>query len=105
MRFISFLASGIPIIESLYRQHEANLTAGTVDLLPAVQQRQPKPSKRQGNIRHRGKAACVLARELRLVRAGRMGLAVPARRIRQHQYWNYSGRVASFAFMVVPNYA
>ena len=23
----------------------------------------------------------------------------------KHQYWNYTGRVASFAFMVVPNYA
>jgi quercetin dioxygenase-like cupin family protein len=92
-----------PIVESLYVS-TANLTAGTVDLLPGVQSdARSHPSD---------KVIFVIAAKLHVYLPESYDwfeldewdlLYLPAGT--QHQYWNYTGRVASFAFMVVPNYA
>ena len=92
-----------PIIESLFVS-TANLTAGTVDLLPGVQSDDRSHPSDKVIFVTAGKLHVYLPESYDWFELDEWDLLyVPAGT--QHQYWNYTGRVASFAFMVVPNYA
>jgi len=92
-----------PIVESLYVS-TANLTAGTVDLLPGVQSDDRSHPSDKVIFVTAGKLHIYLSESYDWFELDEWDLLyVPAGT--KHQYWNYTDRVASFAFMVVPNYA
>lgn len=92
-----------PIMESLFVSTK-ELTAGTVDLLPAA--------RSENRLHPSDKVIFVTAGKLHVYLPETYDwfeldewdlLYLPA--TTPHQYWNYSGQPLSFAFMVVPNYA
>jgi quercetin dioxygenase-like cupin family protein len=92
-----------PVIESLFVS-TANLTAGTVDLLPGVQgDNRSHPSDKVLFVTA-GKLHVYMPESYDWFELDEWDLLyVPAGVL--HQYWNYTGRMTSFAFMVVPSYA
>ena len=91
-----------PVIESLFVS-TTNLTVGTVDLLPGMRSDNRSHPSDKVIFVTAGQLHVYLPESYDWFELGEWDvLYLPAGT--QHQYWNNTGKVASFAFMVVPNY-